>query len=76
MLKVLDVAYNHFLALDGAYWLTKEEVEHHEHAFVYQYFNPDKLDKRYGYSQELALTAQLDEYCRENFGWTHPNEGM
>lgn len=75
-LEVYLLAVAHFSELDGAYWLTVPEVTHHANTFTDQYFDPDKLDSRYGYSQELALTAQLDEYCRENFGWEHQNEGM
>lgn len=75
-LEVYLLAVAHFSELDGAYWLTVPEVTQHANTFTDQYFDPKKLGGVWGYTPELALTAQLDEYCRENFGWTHPNEGM
>lgn len=55
--------------------LTEFEVGYHTAMFLQSHFDRTKLHPAWGFTPELALEAQLHEYCREVFEWSDPREG-
>lgn len=55
--------------------LTMFQAGYHTGVFLKDYLDMDKLGPDWGYTTELALEAQLVEYCREVFEYSDPREG-
>lgn len=55
--------------------LSPQEAAMHTAKFLSEAYDQTKLSSRYGYTPEEALRAQVQEYCRDTFGWADEREG-
>lgn len=55
--------------------LTTAEVATHTAKFLSDAYDQTKLSSKYGYTPEEALRFQVEEYCRDTFGWADAREG-
>lgn len=73
-LEAVEQVTNFFLEW-SAPELTDFEAGYHTAMFMETHLNTRKLDSRYGFTSIEALKSQLQEYCRQEFGWEDEREG-